>query len=65
MSKISLGRYTLTFARADTSISSVTFLLPPSRTKLGALSRLGANFEGEAMLDGAQFRRYRLVTSAV
>ena len=53
----------LAFARDDPRISSVTFLIPPSRTKLGALSRLGAKFEGDVTLDGALFRKYRLVTS--
>ncbi|MFY2822692.1 GNAT family N-acetyltransferase [Ruegeria sp. MALMAid1280] len=54
----------LAFARADLRISSVTFLIPPSRRNLGALSRLGAKFEGDVTLDGAQFRKYRLVTGA-
>lgn len=54
----------LAFARADARIPSVTFLLPPSRTKLGALTRLGATFEGDMTLDGARFRKFRLMTKA-
>lgn len=54
----------LAFARADARIPSVTFLLPPSRTKLGALKRIGALFEGDVMLEGALFSKYRLVTKA-
>ncbi len=54
----------LEFAHRDERIPSVTFLLPPSRTKLGALKRMGAEFEGEITYDGARFRKYRLVTSA-
>lgn len=58
-------REALTFARADGRISSVTFLLPPTRTKLGALLRLGARFEREVTVDGALFRRYRLKTGSM
>ena len=54
----------LAFARGDARIPSVTFLLPPTRTKLGALARMGAHFEGEVTLDGALFRKYRLATDA-
>ncbi|WP_170325616.1 GNAT family N-acetyltransferase [Ruegeria arenilitoris] len=54
----------LEFAHGDARIPSVTFLLPPSRTNLGALTRMGAEFEGEMIFDGALFRKYRLVTSA-
>lgn len=53
----------LAMARADPRISSVTFLSPPNRTKLGALSRPGAKLECDVTLNGAQFRKYRLVTS--
>ena len=54
----------LEIARGDDRIPSVTFLLPPSRTKLGALKRMGAEFEGEMTYDGELFRKYRLVTGA-
>lgn len=59
-----ITKQALEFARGDTRIPSVTFLLPPSRTNLGALTRMGTEFEGEVTLDGALFRKYRLVTSA-
>lgn len=51
------------FARNDRRLASVTFLLPPTRAKLGALTRMGAVSEGEVPLDGALFRKYRLATS--
>ncbi|MEM8572195.1 MAG: GNAT family N-acetyltransferase [Pseudomonadota bacterium] len=57
-----ITRHALAFARADARISSVTFLLPPTRTKLGALARMGARFEGEVALEGALFCKYRLAT---
>lgn len=52
----------LAFAVADPHIPFVTFLLPPSRTKLGALKRLGAKFVAEVEYDGARFMKYRLET---
>ena len=54
----------LAFARGDARIPSVTFLLPPTRKKLGALKRLGAQSEGDVTIDGALFRKYRLATDA-
>ncbi|WP_300056198.1 GNAT family N-acetyltransferase [uncultured Roseobacter sp.] len=67
-SAFGLGRritdHAMAFARSNARIPSVTFLLPPTRTKLGALARMGAEFEGEVTLDGALFRKYRLVTIA-
>lgn len=53
----------LAFAKANTSIPFVTFLLPPSRKKLGALARLGASYVGEIEHDGARFLKYRLETT--
>lgn len=50
------------FAAADERIPFVTFLLPPSRTKLGALERLGARHVGEIEYDGAKFLKFRLET---
>ena len=52
----------LDFARADPRIPSVTFLLPPSRLRLAALRRIGAVEEGESVIEGARFRRFRLMT---
>lgn len=54
----------LEFARGDERIPFVTFLLPPSRTRLRALARLGARFVGEVEQDGARFRKYRLETNS-
>ncbi|WP_299621745.1 GNAT family protein [uncultured Tateyamaria sp.] len=53
----------LSFARGDARIPSVTFCLPPTRKKLGALARIGARFEGEVTFDGEVFRKYRLATN--
>ncbi|MFO6464080.1 GNAT family N-acetyltransferase [Jannaschia sp. KMU-145] len=56
------SRTAIDFAIADPRIPFVTFLLPPSRRKLGALDRLGAVFIGEQTYDGAVFLKYRLET---
>lgn len=53
----------LGFARADPRIGHVSFLLPPSRTHLGALARLGARRVGEVVHTGARFLKFRLETS--
>lgn len=50
------------FALADERIPFVTFLLPPSRTNLGALQRLGARQIGEIDYDGSTFLKFRLDT---
>jgi RimJ/RimL family protein N-acetyltransferase len=50
------------FAIADTRIPFVTFLLPPSRKHLGALTRLGARPVGEIDYEGATFFKFRLET---
>lgn len=55
-------REAVAFARADRRIPFVTFLLPPSRRKLGALDRLGARFVGEVDNGGAIFLKYRMAT---
>jgi hypothetical protein len=55
-----ITREALAFARANTSISYITFLLPPSRKHLGALVRMGARPIGEVTHGGATFRKYRL-----
>lgn len=58
-----IARKALAFAVADPRIPYVTFLLPPTRTRLGALARLGARPEGMVELEGAQFQKFRLETS--
>lgn len=52
----------IAFAIADERIPFITFLLPPSRKNLGALTKLGATFLGEIEYQGAQFLKYRLAT---
>lgn len=52
----------LEFGRSDARIPYVTFLLPPTRKKLGALYRLGAVPVGEVCYDGQTFRKFRLET---
>lgn len=52
----------LAFARADPRIPRVTFLLPLSRRRLGALARLGAHPLGVVEHEGAAFRKFRLET---
>ncbi len=57
-----ISKKAIAFAMADARISFVTFLLPPSRKKLGALTRAGAQFIAEVDYDGAKFLKYRLDT---
>lgn len=59
---VRITRKAIDFARADERIPFITFLVPPSRKKLGALARLGAAFVEEIDFDGARFRKYRLET---
>ncbi|RLK00544.1 acetyltransferase (GNAT) family protein [Ruegeria conchae] len=57
-----ITRQAIEFAIADTRIPFVTFLLPLSRRKSGALARLGAHYIGEIEYEGAKFRKYRIKT---
>lgn len=57
-----ISKKAVEFAVADKRIPFVTFLLPPSRKNLGALTRLGAKFVDEIEHDGAKFLKYRLDT---
>lgn len=57
-----ITRKALAFARRDARIPFVTFLLPPSRKKLGALARMGARYIGEATHSGSMFLKFRLET---
>ena len=57
-----ISRKAIEFAFSDERIPFVTFLLPPSRKKQGALKRLGAQFVDEIDYDGAKFLKYRLDT---
>ncbi|MEP2715569.1 GNAT family N-acetyltransferase [Pseudophaeobacter sp.] len=53
----------LAFAQADERIDFMTFLLPLSRKKLGALRRLGARPLGEVEYSGEAFLKFRLETT--
>jgi len=57
-----IARQAIAFARADERIPYVTFLLPPSRQRLGGLARLGATFVERVDYDGVPFLKYRLET---
>ncbi|MEM8814000.1 MAG: GNAT family N-acetyltransferase [Pseudomonadota bacterium] len=59
---VRISKKAIAFAVADERIPFVTFLLPPSRTRLGALDRLGAGFVGEVEHEGKVFLKYRLQT---
>lgn len=57
-----IARKAIDFAISDERIPYVTFLLPPSRTHLRALHRLGAWQVGEVDYDGATFLKFQLST---
>lgn len=48
-------------AFAEMGFDSVTVLLPPSRTRVRGLARLGFTEDGELELAGERFLRYRLL----
>ena len=56
-----ITKMAMALARGDDRIPSVTFLVPPSRTKLGALERLGATWVSDIEYDGTTFRKFRLM----
>ncbi|NIY75043.1 GNAT family N-acetyltransferase [Thalassospira sp. HF15] len=60
---MAITRKALDFARCDPRIASVTFLLPPTRTKLAALRRIGAVFERTVNYENEIFSRFRVLTS--
>jgi hypothetical protein len=55
-----ISRMAIEFAKADPRIETMTFLLPRSRKKLGALSRGGAKFVANIEYGGEIFRKYSL-----
>lgn len=57
-----IARACLARAAADPRIPFVTFLLPPSRTRLAALRRLGARELPDVTYAGETFRKFRLDT---
>ncbi|MDU9003599.1 GNAT family N-acetyltransferase [Sedimentitalea todarodis] len=60
---IRISRKAIKFAFADRRIPFVTFLLPPLRNNLGALTKFGAIFVGEIEFDGSTFLKFRLETA--
>lgn len=60
---VALTQKAMAFARSDPRIPFVTFLLPPTRKNLRALSRLRARFVGEVDHANTRFLKFRLETS--
>jgi len=58
-----LYRRILAHAFEDLGVGSVITLLPPSRTRVAALRRLGFREEGETVIRDQRFVRYRLIRS--
>lgn len=54
-----LARRVLSQAFHELGRDSVIVLLPPTRTRVRALKRLGFTEDGEAVVSGETFRRYR------
>ena len=50
-------------AFCDMRLQSITVLLPPSRTRVKGLMKLGFKPEGELIIQGERFLRYRLYSS--
>ena len=55
-----LCRRILAHAFGDLHFGSVIALLPPSRTRVAAMIRLGFRRDGEVILENERFHRYRL-----
>jgi len=47
-------------AFTELGLDSITLLLPPTRTKIKGIFRLGFQLDGDTELDGEHFVRYRL-----
>ena len=58
-----LYRRILTYAFEELGADSVIALLPPSRTRVAALRRLGFREDGEIVIEDQCFVRYRLLRS--
>ena len=58
-----ITRKAIQFAKMTDDIPYVTFLLPPSRTRLKALERMGAEYVTKVKYDGQEFFKYRLDTT--
>ncbi|WP_299926417.1 GNAT family protein [uncultured Pelagimonas sp.] len=59
---VRIARKAIDFAKSDDRIPHVTFLLPPSRKNLGALTKMGAAYVGDIDYEGETFRKFRLET---
>jgi RimJ/RimL family protein N-acetyltransferase len=55
-----LYRRFLDYAFGELGVDSVITLLPPSRTRVAGMRRLGFREDGEVMIEGELFIRYRL-----
>ena len=56
----SLYKRIVAYAFSELGVDSVIALLPPSRTRVAGLRRLGFQEDGEFMIDEELFHRYRL-----
>jgi len=52
-------------AFGEMNLNTVTVLLPPTRTRIKGLLRLGFNKDGELIIGKERFIRYRLEKSAI
>lgn len=57
---LGLCRRILAHAFRDLRLASVIALLPPSRTRVAAMMRLGFRRDGEMLIENERFYRYRL-----
>ncbi len=48
-------------AFSQMNLDSITALLPPNRTNANAIKRLGFVEDGQVMIDGQRFQRFRLM----
>lgn len=61
---LAITRKALAFARDDARLDAITFLLPPSRRHIKALTRLGAKEMAAISYDGHEFRKFKLALAA-
>jgi len=59
-----LYRRIIDHAFSELGVDSVITLLPPTRTRVAGLRRLGFREDGEVVIEGELFNRYRLRRSA-
>lgn len=61
---LAITQLALDFAREDSRIETVQFLLAPTRRSVKALARMGAEEVGEVRYGGQTFRRFLLDTTS-